>query len=402
MKSPFSHRQVELELVLRCARTIIDSECLDDIYTLLRNELDWSSVTQLAIRHGLVPLLYSSLISTFPECVPKDSFIQLKELYTLNLQSNIYLARELTKTCKNFSENEIQTIPYKGPILTKSIYGSLGLRQFGDLDIIVHARDVRRAEGVLISRGYIRTWPQIQLSEKQEDSHIRAKYNYQFISGEDEVSVELHWNITPRYFSVPRNPDWLWENLESITLYGKNFLTFSPEQYLIILCVHGSNHGWLRLSWICDINEIIQNNPSLKWGQLINESRSQGCERMLLLGVLLSHELLGTDLPEEIWERLNNQPSVNSLTKYVIHKFRTDSWVGSGIFEIPRFHLKARDNPQAQWHYLFSLTRPSVKDWSFIRLPSSLEYLYYLLRPIRLGVEYGIQPIIHQVTRILK
>ena len=96
---------------------------------------------------------------------------------------------------------------------------------------------------------------------------------------------------------------------------------------------------------------------------------------------------------------LKNQPEVKSLGRQVISKFLSNSWIGSGFFEIPRFHLKARDNLQDRWRYLYSLATPSVKDWSFIRLPESLSCLYYLLRQIRLGVEYVAIPFITQVIR---
>jgi hypothetical protein len=392
----------EVDLVLKCARTEIDSETSDDIYTLLQKDLDWSKVTQLALRNGVAPLLYKSLISTLPKTVPQDVLVQLKEHYLFNLQSNLYLTNELVGILKNFADNEIQIIPYKGPVLTRSIYGNLGLRQISDLDIIVHKHDVKKAKQALLSLGYKLTWPEIQLSEKQEVSHIQAKYNYQFVREDDGVIVELHWNVTPEYFSFPQNPDWLWQHLETTTLSGVTLSTFAPEEYLLILCVHGSNHCWLRLSWICDINELIQKTLTLNWKKVSSEARSQGSERMFLNGLLLSSTLLGTDLPKEVWDRVEKCPEVIPITYQVVAKLAENSYIGTGLFDVPRFHLKVRDTLQDRWRYLYSLAAPSVKDWSFIQLPESLDYLYYLLRPIRLGVEYGVIPLVNQVNQILK
>jgi len=401
MKLSLTNLNPELELLLICARINIDTENTDDIHNLLHSELDWSKVTRLAIQNGVAPLLYRSLLSTFPEIVPQDVLIQLKQHNLFQLQSNLYLTNELVDILKLFAENEIQTIPYKGPVFTESIYGNLGLRHFSDLDIIVHKHDVKIAKEVLLSQGYILSWPKIQLSEKQETSHIREKYNFQFIREDNEVTVELHWSVTPNYFSFPQNPEWLWRRLELVTLSSKPVNTFTPEDYLLILCVHGGNHCWLHLNWICDINELIQKYPSLKWEQLIVESAFQGSERMLLLGLLLSHELLGTDLPDEIWERLNNQPEVNSLARQVINKFFSNSWVGSGFFEIPRFHLKARDHLSDRCRYCLHLLGPSSKDWAFLNLPESLDFFYCLLRPVRLGIEHGLVPLEHQIKKLL-
>ena len=401
MKLSLLYLNPELELVLRCARTDIDSENAEDIDTLLHTDLDWSKIIRLAYQNGVAPLLYKSLTSTFQETVPQDVLIQLKEYYLFNLQTNLFLTNEIVTILRIFSEKEIQIIPYKGSVLTESIYGNIGLRQFSDLDIIVHKNDIKKAKQVLLSQGYRLTWPKIQLSEKQETSHIQEKYNYQFIREDDEVIVELHWSVTPNYFSFPQDSEWLWRRLELVTLSGKPVYTFTPEDYLLILCVHGGNHCWIRLNWICDISEIIKKNPLLKWEQLLAESASQGCERMLLLGLLLSHDLLGTDLPDEIWERLTYQPEVKSLARQVIHKFLSNSWVGSGFFEIPRFHLKARDHLSDRWRYCLKLQTPSSKDWAFYPLPESLDFLYYLLRPVRLGIEYGLVPLEPQIKKLI-
>jgi len=401
MKLSLLYLNPELELLLRCARTNIDSENAEDIDTLLHRDLDWSKIIRLAYPNGVAPLLYKSLTSTFHETVPQDVLIQLKEYYLYNLQTNLLLTNELVTILRIFSEKEIQIIPYKGSVLTESIYGNIGLRQFSDIDIIVHKHDVKKAKEILLSQGYKLTWPKIQLSEKQETSHIREKYNYQFIHEDDEVIVELHWNVTPNYFSFPQDSEWLWQRLDLATLSGKPVFTFTPEDYILILCVHGGNHCWIRLNWICDISELIKKTPSLNWEQLIDESASQGSERMLLLGLLLSHELLGTDLPDEILERLTNQPEVKSLARQVIHKFLSNSWVGSGFFEIPRFHLKARESVSDRWRYCLHLLGPSSKDWEFITLPESLDFLYYLLRPVRLGIEHGYTPIERHLRNLL-
>jgi hypothetical protein len=40
------------------------------------------------------------------------------------------------------------------------------------------------------------------------------------------------------------------------------------------------------------------------------------------------------------------------------------------------------------------MTTPSIKDQAFLPLPEQLNFLYYLIRPVRLAVEYGIHPLL--------
>ena len=51
--------------------------------------------------------------------------------------SNLYLTQEMLKLLSAFRKKGIPAIPYKGPVLAQAVYGNVGLRQFGDLDITV-------------------------------------------------------------------------------------------------------------------------------------------------------------------------------------------------------------------------------------------------------------------------
>jgi hypothetical protein len=90
--------------------------------------------------------LYQSLNTTCPEAVPKANLAQLRNYFHANAQRNLFLTQELLKLLTLFKTNGISAIPYKGPVLAVAVYGNLALRQFGDLDILVHKRDVLRAK----------------------------------------------------------------------------------------------------------------------------------------------------------------------------------------------------------------------------------------------------------------
>ncbi|MCK5229203.1 MAG: hypothetical protein KAR13_02995, partial [Desulfobulbaceae bacterium] len=50
------------------------------------------------------------------------------------------------------------------------------------------------------------------------------------------------------------------------------------------------------------------------------------------------------------------------------------------------FHLLVRDNVIDTIRYLLRLIfRPTNVEWLWLRLPASLSFLYYFLRPLRLG-----------------
>src|SRR5688572_24047075 len=128
----------EIELLLCCARTSIDSNTLDRLKTLLHQDLGWQRLIQTAGIHGVLPLLYRSLSRNAPGLVPKAILERLRENFRSNVQRNLFLTAELLKLLDLFAAHRIDAVPFKGPVLAAAVYKDLSLRQFSDLDVLVH------------------------------------------------------------------------------------------------------------------------------------------------------------------------------------------------------------------------------------------------------------------------
>jgi hypothetical protein len=61
--------------------------------------------------------------------------------------------QQLLQTLELLRESGIQTVPFKGPALAVQAYGDLSLRQYDDLDLLIHEADVPRAYQLLIANG---------------------------------------------------------------------------------------------------------------------------------------------------------------------------------------------------------------------------------------------------------
>ena len=388
----------ELELVLCCARTSMDTEISNRIKELINRGINWSKVIDIATSSRVTPLFYRNLKLIGPGKLPDFVMEQLKKYYSNNLRENLHLFRELQSILRLLETNDIPSICYKGPAFAIWLYGDLSLRHSGDLDILVRKNDVARAKDLLLSIGYKFDWPKIPLTSVQEASHLESKYNYTFVNEFTGVAIELHWGITPKYFSFPPESEWLWEQLVPQNIAGTEVLTFSPEDYLLILCVHSSNHCWMRLSWICDISELINKHPNLNWEYIIREAQLFGVKRIVLLGILITHEFLGTNINEEVLRLINADSRVRILENQVASKYLENDYIGSKAFEIPLFHLRIRERFSDKVRYCTYMGNPSSKDWvTFPSIPSN-SVILFILRPLRLIFEHGLVPI----TRRLK
>ncbi|MEN3329868.1 MAG: hypothetical protein V7638_4675 [Acidobacteriota bacterium] len=361
-------RESAAELLLCCARTSA-------------GDVDWEYVFQLARRHSIVPLVYVQLQQHASDHIPPQFLSKLKKHYFENSARNTLLTAELCRLIKLFRDEGIETIPYKGPVLALFAYGDIGLRRFVDLDVIVKKSDVLKARGILLEEGYK---PSKSLSLDQQEILLRTQHNMQFSRDNHRLIVELHWEVAPHLFASTVNGERLWQDLITIDLDGTPVKTFSAEDLLFSLCVHGSRHLWERLAWICDIAELIKRQP-LDWRALLERAAISDTERMFLLGVHLAQRLLDVPVPNEVKQRCDADQRLSSLADNVIeHLFNGPTHVPATSREIFKYNIGVRKTFSARARYLLYALRPTDSDLQSRSLPPSLNFAYYLTRPFRL------------------
>jgi Uncharacterised nucleotidyltransferase len=304
----------EIQLLLCCLRTHMPPERAEEMKALLRGDIDWAYVNQLAQQHRVIPLLYRNLHATCPEAVPETVLEQLQRYFHGISIRNLFLVRELLALLSMLEAHGIPAIPYKGPVLTASVYGNPALRQFKDLDILVREQDAARARDLLLSQGYRLQHP---TSAAYEVLFRGFRQTYDLVREDDQVLLELHWNIIswPVFFAA--NSTSFWEHLESVSLVGRPVRTLAPEDVLALLCVHGAKHHWERLAMICDIAELVHTYPGLDWGRALEQTGRLGGARMLYLGLFLAQDLLGATVPVEMLRQIDTDPMVRLLAAQV-------------------------------------------------------------------------------------
>jgi len=358
-------RQSAAKLLLDCARTP-------------SGEIDWEYLFQLARRHSIVPLVYVQVES---DLVPEQFLNKLKQHYIENSARNTILTAELCRLINLFRDEGIESIPYKGPVLAVFAYGDIALRRFVDLDVIVRKADVLKAREILLRSGYT---PSKSLSLAQQEFLLRTQHNMQFSRDNHRMIVELHWEVAPHLFASTVNGERLWQDLITLDLNGTQVKTFSAEDLLFSLCVHGSRHLWERLGWICDVAELIERR-SLDWSALLERAASADTERMFLLGVYLAQRLLDAPVPAEVKQRCDSDPRLASLADTIVeHLFNGPTHTPATSREIFKYNLGVRKTLSARARYLLYMFRPTDSDLSSRSLPPSLSFAYYLTRPFRL------------------
>ena len=104
----------EVDLLLCCASTHIDSEKAERIRILLRQNIDWDHLLKMALAHRVMPLLYRSLSATSGQDVPDAVLGQLNNHFNANANRTLFLAGELLKLLRLFNAHHISAMPFKG------------------------------------------------------------------------------------------------------------------------------------------------------------------------------------------------------------------------------------------------------------------------------------------------
>ncbi len=341
----------EVELLLCCARTHVDSETAERIIILLQNSIDWAFLIEIANQHGVMPLLYWSLKATCPEAVPKDIWVKLQTLFHAHAAYNRFLTSQLLDLLNMFKDSDISAIPFKGPALANSVYGNLVLRQFCDLDILFHKSDILTAKNLLIAQRYENAE---KLTYEQEIAQLQSPYvkAYTYKSNKTPVMVELHWQLRATYSSFPINYEGLWERMIPVSLADTPIFNLSPEDEILYLCAHGCGDRWQKFLQICDIAEAIRTHQTLNWQQMLEQASRLGCRRRLFLGLFLSKELLQTNLPAEVWQKIQADSAIKWLGEWVCQRLFRQPDESPKVLDQALFDLVSLERLQDKGRYL--------------------------------------------------
>lgn len=330
-----------------------NSQATEEIQQQIQGEIDWDYLIEFAKIHYVIPLLYRRLKSTCPELVPAEALSKMHRMYQDLTVQSLLLSNELTTLLKAMIADGIDVLPYKGPVLAQALYDDIELRQFGDLDIIIQPHSMQTAEKILLEHGYQHASSPKTAAELNAYMNAKPEHAYNFYHNDKGILVEMHWRFWPLFFSSV-NPCQVWERRQQTTLNDLSVPTMTMEDYLLVLCMHGSRHMWTRLSWLSDIAVLLYKYPELNWTQVLDQAKQWGCERMLYLGLYLACEWMHASLPSSVIQKISTDRSIKSLANVVHQRIFRSAEQPIPLLDGTRYQLQARERLQDKAVYIES------------------------------------------------
>ncbi len=375
MKTKFSSC---ISLILECCKITQDITKIKELIPSINN---WDDFIDISYAHGVFPLVYHTLklhVDTMPEKV-----LSTMKSHNIDIvKQNMLMTAELIKVMKLLEDNGIEAMPFKGPLLAQSIYGSIADRLYSDLDILINQNDIEKCYLLLSQNNYTTEYKKEYL---KNSLYLDKNSDIQYFHNTKNILIEMHWKLFRNQFSKSISHTNLLNNKSEVIIQNQKLYTFNDEILLVYLCMHGSKHCWERISWILDIDKLVRSNQNLNWKFIKEQAIELECETMLYLGLELSSKLFNTPVTIKYNTNIELVTIVEKSFEH-LHVEQRETSKNSTSF---KFHYALHDTIFQKVRFITRTIFPiNGQDILTVNLPNSLYFLYYIIKPFRLIVKY--------------
>jgi hypothetical protein len=370
----------EWSVLLAAASPPPDPACL----TQLLRSTDASRLILLAEEHGVIGHLAACLGDLNEDALhPRARQLLIDKQRTQNFLT-LRLTAELFSVLERFASADISALVVKGPVLAMQAYGNPAMRSYGDLDLLVRQRDIRRATESMVAAGYQAAVPVSAIDAG------KIPGQYLFSKPDSKLLVELHNDLTLRYFPRRLPIEEYFARQVRVSLDAHEAPALSVEDELVLICIHGAKHFWERLIWIADVAALVSHQASLDWERAAKSAEAVGAERMLHTGLRLAADLLNLQLPGKISAQVQSDTGAAKLVDGILRWLPAAGCAPPGLFERAVFRMRMRGGFLAAPAYLLRLSlSPTEEDWQENGQLSQNRLLDVLRRPFRLARKHG-------------
>ncbi|MFC2152302.1 nucleotidyltransferase family protein [Bacteroidota bacterium] len=377
IKQRFSN---ELKLLIFLSQ----EELNQDYYPGNLDEINWDEFLSLTLKHRLVShvLKHAKFLA---EHIPIPTYEKLIDVRLEHSKLALNFAIHAIRIYQKFTENNISHCFFKGPLLSLELYNDIGYRNFKDIDILVEQQDAEKAKGIIEELDFNCIYPRIKLSEKQIKLNYSISHHYHFVHPVQAIDIELHWNITnPKsYFGVDSKEIIFKSNKLKVSNYELPYI--SKAENLVYQAAHGSIHQWYRLFWLKDFSVFLTKINSKEIAEAYELSKKLNLAKCFIQACMLSHFIYKSRLPDFIATKINAKiiktPLISISTTDLSHKGI------KGKIKLVFYRLKLKPDVKYYFDLAFRL-RTHLSDWELIKLPESLFFVYYILRPFLLVYKF--------------
>ena len=260
---------------------------------------EWPLFTDLAIKNGIAALIWQNILDLNLSQYISDTECQILEGVRLKTIARVtFITGSVSEIVSRLEANGIKTILLKGQALERSVYGSRGLRQMSDIDLLVSRKDALKARDILINElGFISQPIKSSLYRYlllDTGNHLPGLYR-------GGVSVDLHFRLFGQQEDILSE-----QALDSacfIKTAEREFNILPPDIAFLSMIFHLGKHeskGEFQLRLYNDLYLLLKNNrQSILDDRLLRNAKSAGVSSETIRVLCLMKYIFKVDIPEE-------------------------------------------------------------------------------------------------------
>ncbi len=167
-------------------------------------------------------------------------------------------------------------------------YDDFSVRPYGDLDLLVEARNLELARDLLVGNGLLPVYDLVS-----ETALVRNGHALEFADGRS--NVDLHSRLLSRHLRFNLDERELWSQSRVLECAGYRMRVLGTVHLFLFLCAHGTKHEWAHPRWIVDVAQIAQRLTASEVAAVSDLARRTHSVRILALGLRLAQALFPHD-----------------------------------------------------------------------------------------------------------
>jgi len=277
----------------------------------------WSVFTDLAIRHGIAALIWQNIIDLHIEEKLPDTERKILEGSLLRTIARVtFITSVATEIICELEKNNIRALLLKGMALEHLVYGSRGLRQMSDIDLLVETSNALRARDILASLGFVSSPLKSSLFRHiilNVGNHLPEMHR----SG---ISVDIHYRLFGQH--DPGMTSEIFKNPAEVVINGKTCFVLSPETAYLSMVRHIRKHedkGEFQLRLYNDIFLLLKKfHGEILVRDLLIDSGKAGIEVDVRRNLYIMKNVFKVDIPGEFYTGMTNSEEISgSFLSYI-------------------------------------------------------------------------------------
>jgi hypothetical protein len=283
----------------------------------------WPEVIDLALQHGLGPMVLWSLSAI--NYSGHVDYTRLRQVARQNALREIAFSQAQQQIIEALDQAHIPSLWLKGAALARTVYPQPALRPMSDLDVLVPYEQREKALAVVQGIGYnFYHRENLRLRSSRDESIFKpAPHHYHLKGGiANSTILELHFQLLGQDNDLLTRKQlrYFWERTQTLRLdNGLEFDILTPEAHLLYLCAHAilqHTETPLYLLRFFDLHQIITQIP-LDWNAVIDQAVEFGWTLAVerALGRCVAH--FSTPVPGTVFQALVVRRSTHEDTSRV-------------------------------------------------------------------------------------